>query len=89
MIQSILAISLGAALGAVSRWLLGLGLNAVFPAIPLGTLAANLMGGYLIGVQWLSSRYLLILRLSGGFSSSRDSWAGSRRSLRFQQRSSR
>ena len=50
MIQSILAISLGAALGAVSRWLLGLGLNAVFPAIPLGTLAANLMGGYLIGV---------------------------------------
>lgn len=32
------------------RWLLGLSLNAVFPTLPLGTLAANLIGGYLIGV---------------------------------------
>ncbi|MEX8503385.1 MAG: fluoride efflux transporter CrcB [Leptothrix ochracea] len=50
MLTSILAISVGAALGAVSRWLLGTTLNALFPTIPPGTLAANLIGGYLIGV---------------------------------------
>jgi fluoride exporter len=50
MIQSILAISIGASLGAVLRWALGLGLNAVFPLVPLGTLTANLVGGYLIGL---------------------------------------
>jgi CrcB protein len=44
------AVGLGAALGAWSRWLLGMGLNPIFVAVPLGTLAANLMGGYLIGV---------------------------------------
>lgn len=50
MIQSILAISVGASLGAVLRWFLGLALNAAFPLIPLGTLTANLVGGYLIGL---------------------------------------
>ncbi|WP_114649186.1 fluoride efflux transporter CrcB [Pseudothauera hydrothermalis] len=50
MLHSILAISVGASLGAVSRWLLGLSLNMLFPAIPPGTVAANLIGGYLIGV---------------------------------------
>jgi fluoride exporter len=50
MLNSILAISAGASLGAVLRWFLGTGLNALFPAIPLGTLAANLIGGYLIGL---------------------------------------
>lgn len=50
MINSILAISLGASAGAVLRWLLGRALNALFPLIPIGTLAANLLGGYLIGV---------------------------------------
>lgn len=50
MIGSILAISAGASLGAVSRWLLGNALNALFPTIPPGTLAANLLGGYLIGM---------------------------------------
>ncbi len=45
-----LAVGLGAALGAWSRWLLGLALNPLFLALPLGTLAANLLGGYLIGV---------------------------------------
>jgi fluoride exporter len=47
---SVAAISLGAALGALLRWGLGLGLNAAFPALPLGTLAANLLGGYLVGL---------------------------------------
>jgi CrcB protein len=46
----LLVISIGAAFGACARWGLGLGLNAVFPTLPLGTLAANLVGGFLIGV---------------------------------------
>lgn len=50
LFQSLIAISLGASAGAILRWLLGLGLNALFPAIPPGTLLANLLGGYLIGV---------------------------------------
>lgn len=50
MLNSILAISVGASAGAVLRWLLGRSLNALYPAIPPGTLAANLIGGYLIGV---------------------------------------
>lgn len=44
------AIGAGAAIGAWSRWGLGLLLNPLFLAVPLGTLAANLLGGYLIGV---------------------------------------
>lgn len=50
MLQSILAISLGASIGAVLRWLLGLSLNSLFPTLPPGTLAANLLGGYLVGL---------------------------------------
>ena len=48
---AILLVSGGASAGALLRWLLGLGLNALFPAIPPGTLAANLIGGYLVGVM--------------------------------------
>lgn len=47
---SVLAISVGAALGALLRWLLGLWLNALLPALPPGTLAANIVGGFLIGI---------------------------------------
>ncbi|ADW17832.1 camphor resistance protein CrcB [Desulfobulbus propionicus DSM 2032] len=50
MLNSILAISVGASVGAVLRWLLGRTLNTIFPFVPPGTLAANLLGGYLIGV---------------------------------------
>lgn len=50
MLNSILAISLGASIGAIMRWLLGLSLNSLFPTIPPGTLTANLFGGYLIGL---------------------------------------
>jgi fluoride exporter len=50
MLNSVIAISAGASLGAVLRWLLGSALNALFPTVPPGTLAANLIGGYLIGV---------------------------------------
>lgn len=45
-----IAIGLGAAFGAWLRWGLGLWLNPALPELPLGTLAANLVGGYLIGV---------------------------------------
>lgn len=44
------AIALGATLGAWARWGLSLLLNPLHAAVPLGTLAANLVGGYLIGV---------------------------------------
>ena len=47
---SFAAVGIGAALGAWLRWVLGIGLNALLPALPLGTLASNLIGGYLIGV---------------------------------------
>jgi len=50
VLTSIAAISVGASLGALLRWVLGMKLNAVLPAIPLGTLAANLIGGYVIGL---------------------------------------
>ena len=45
-----LAIALGAALGALGRWSLGLLLNATYPALPPGTLVANVVGGYLAGL---------------------------------------
>lgn len=44
------AVGLGAALGAWLRWGLGAWLNALHPVIPMGTLSANLAGGYLIGL---------------------------------------
>jgi len=50
MLYSVLAISIGASAGATARWMLGVSLNALFPAIPPGTLAANLIGAYLVGV---------------------------------------
>ena len=50
MLKSVFAISLGAALGALLRWWLGTRLNATLPSLPLGTLAANLIGGYVVGV---------------------------------------
>ncbi|AOK52054.1 fluoride efflux transporter CrcB [Burkholderia stagnalis] len=50
MFQSIVAIFVGAGLGALLRWFLSLALNAFLPEVPLGTLAANLIGGYVIGI---------------------------------------
>lgn len=47
---SALAIFVGAGLGALLRWALGLALNPVFPTVPLGTLAANVLGGLMIGL---------------------------------------
>jgi fluoride exporter len=50
MWKPIIAICLGASLGALLRWWLGARLNDIFPTIPPGTLTANLVGGYIIGV---------------------------------------
>jgi CrcB protein len=46
---SILCVFLGAGSGACLRWWLGIVLNPLFPTVPMGTLAANLLGGYLVG----------------------------------------
>lgn len=50
MWKSVAAICVGASLGALLRWWLGAQLNSLFPAIPPGTLVANLFGGYVIGL---------------------------------------
>jgi CrcB protein len=47
---AILAVGIGAAVGAWLRWALGTLLNGLFPAVPPGTLLANLLGGYIVGV---------------------------------------
>ena len=65
-------------MGCVSRWLLGMALNMIFPAIPPGTLVANLLAAYLVGLalaffgahpelppQW---RLLVITGFLGGLS---------------------
>ena len=47
--HSLFAIAIGAVLGAWLRWGFGLWLNPMFVTVPMGTLAANLLGGYLVG----------------------------------------
>ncbi|HTQ98789.1 MAG TPA: fluoride efflux transporter CrcB [Candidatus Acidoferrum sp.] len=44
------AVGTGAFLGALLRWGFGIMLNPLLPAMPLGTLAANLLGGLIIGI---------------------------------------
>lgn len=45
-----LAVGVGAVLGAWLRWALSVWLNPLLPALPLGTLTANIGGGYLVGI---------------------------------------
>ena len=76
MWQPVVAISVGAAAGALLRWQLGAKLNGFFPAIPPGTLAANIVGGYIVGlaIAWLAQasdiapewRLLIITGFCGG-----------------------
>ena len=49
MVGGIVAVGVGAAFGAWLRWGLSIWLNPRVPHFPLGTLAANLVGGYLVG----------------------------------------
>jgi CrcB protein len=50
MWKSIIAVCVGASAGALLRWWLGAQLNNLLPSIPPGTLAANLVGCYVIGL---------------------------------------
>ena len=50
MWKPILAIAVGSVLGGLLRWGLGLKLNSLLPNIPPGTLSANLIAGYLVGL---------------------------------------
>ena len=69
----LLAVGGGAAVGAWLRWGLGALLNPVFPTLPLGTLAANLSGGLVMGFAMeLITRHTLLsnemrLLLTTGF----------------------
>ncbi|SAL23823.1 camphor resistance protein CrcB [Caballeronia peredens] len=78
MYLSIIAVGLGGGLGSLLRWVLGLRLNAIFPNLPLGTFASNVIAGYIIGVavaffarfpdvsvEW---RLFIITGLMGGLS---------------------
>jgi fluoride exporter len=78
MYLSIIAVGIGGGLGSLLRWALGLRLNAVFPNLPLGTFASNVIAGYIIGVavaffarfpdisvEW---RLFIITGLMGGLS---------------------
>lgn len=78
MWKPILAIATGSVLGGLLRWGLGLRLNSLLPSIPPGTLAANLIAGYVIGAamaffaqapnlspEW---RLLIITGFCGGLS---------------------
>jgi CrcB protein len=49
MFSALLATGCGAFLGACLRYLLGVALNPIFPTVPFGTLAANLLGGLIMG----------------------------------------
>jgi CrcB protein len=78
MWKPILAIALGSILGGFFRWNLGTRLNGILPALPLGTLSANLIAGYIVGIaiayfaqapdiapEW---RLLIITGFCGGLS---------------------
>ncbi|MBF0614270.1 MAG: fluoride efflux transporter CrcB [Magnetococcales bacterium] len=47
---SMVAVAVGAALGGVLRWELSVRYNALFSVVPMGTLLANLLGGYIVGL---------------------------------------
>ena len=71
--HAVLAICFGACLGALARWQLGLWLSHSGALMPWGTLAANLIGAYLVGVcvgvfqQWPELDPLWRLTLVTGF----------------------
>jgi CrcB protein len=48
--RSLVAVAIGGMLGCLLRWMLAMLLNRLFPALPPGTLAANLIGCYIIGI---------------------------------------
>ncbi|BBE08961.1 chromosome condensation membrane protein [Mycoavidus cysteinexigens] len=78
MWKAVAALALGSTLGALLRWGLGLKLNSILPTLPLGTLSANWIAGYVVGIalayfaqapnlapEW---RLLIITGFCGGLS---------------------
>ncbi|BFI95501.1 MAG: fluoride efflux transporter CrcB [Rhodanobacter sp.] len=59
--------------GCWLRWILGMRLNPIFPTLPLGTLAANLLGGFMMGgvmglfAHWHTAPHALSLFVGTGF----------------------
>lgn len=50
MLQLLLAVFIGGGTGSVARWMLSMRFNPLHQAIPFGTLAANLLGAFIIGM---------------------------------------
>jgi len=50
MYFSVFVVAVGGALGSLLRWYLGARLNGIYPALPLGTLSANIAAGYFVGI---------------------------------------
>ena len=50
MWKPIIAVTIGSAVGGLMRWGLSLRFNALFPDVPPGTLASNLVAGYIVGI---------------------------------------
>jgi CrcB protein len=50
VLQLLLAVFIGGGTGSVARWVLSMKLNPAHHAIPMGTLAANLIGAFIIGL---------------------------------------
>lgn len=48
--HAVIAICIGACVGALARWRLGLWLNTPAGVLPWGTLTANWLGAYLVGL---------------------------------------
>ena len=57
MLQLLLAVFIGGGTGSVARWLLSMRFNPLHQAIPLGTLTANLIGAFIIGMGFASVSY--------------------------------
>ena len=64
MYYPLISIALGSILGAWLRWLIGLKLNPIFPAIPLGTVIVNFIGGFII---WFAISYFSQSALSPNY----------------------
>ncbi|MBB65363.1 MAG: fluoride efflux transporter CrcB [Waddliaceae bacterium] len=54
----LIAISIGSSCGAILRWILNHNLNPLMSQFSLGSLAANLLGGYLIGIMMVLSEQI-------------------------------
>lgn len=61
MITNILFLSGGAICGALLRWCFVLLFNPIYPSLPIGTLLANLLGGFLVGLVMEGPKYGFIL----------------------------